>query len=163
MTIAFEAAFRQSPVPQLVARASDSTIVAVNAAFAALAGRSEGELLGLTHTGLLEPAKREQLRARFLSGEPVRAVPVELTRPGGERRAVLLSLDWVGSDQVLVTAEDVTEQRRAESALGEQRDLSALVLGALDEAVSALRATNGPPGGASRGRRRPERATRAET
>lgn len=68
MTFAFEAAFRASPVPQVVVRLSDSTIVAVNAAFAQLAGRSEGELLGLTHTGLLEPAEREQLRARFLGG-----------------------------------------------------------------------------------------------
>ena len=138
MAIAFEAAFRVSPVPQVVVRLSDSSIVALNAAFAQLAGRSEGELLGLTHTGLLEPAEREQLRARFLSGEPVRAVPAELTRPGGERRAVLLSLDSVGSDLVLVTAEDVTAQRLAESALGEQRDLDELVLDALGEAVAVL-------------------------
>lgn len=138
MPIAFEAAFLKSPVPQLVVRASDSAIVAVNVAFAALAGRSEGELLGLTHTGLIDAPDREALRTRYLGGEPVRQVPVALKRPGGEQRAVLLSLDALGDDLVLVTAEDVTEQRQAERALGEQRDLSALVLSALGEAVAVL-------------------------
>ncbi|MBI3200856.1 MAG: PAS domain-containing protein [Myxococcales bacterium] len=138
MTLPFDAVFRASPVPQALVQLSTSVLVAVNPAFAALAERSEAELLGLTNTGLFEPAKREELRARVLGGEAVREVPVELTRPSGEKRSVLLSLDPVGSDLLLVTAEDITEQRRAELALGHSQDLSALVLGALDEAVAVL-------------------------
>lgn len=138
MTLPFDAVFRASPVPQALVQPSTSTLIAVNSAFAALAERSPAELVGLTNTGLFDPTKREELRARFLRGEAVREVPVELMRPSGEKRAVLLSLDPLGSDLLLVTAEDITEQRRAELALGHTQDLSALVLGALDEAVAVL-------------------------
>ncbi len=138
MSLPFDAVFRASPVPQALVQASDSIIVAVNPAFAALAERREAELLGLAHTGMLDPAKREELRARALGGELLREVPVELTRPSGEKRTVLLSIDPVGSDLLLVTTVDITEQRQAELALGRSHELSALVLSSLNEAVAVL-------------------------
>lgn len=102
----FRAAFERSPLGiGLITLEGD--ILDVNAAFSAMTGRPEGELIGLNLELLVHPDDRERMleegAARLLGGSDKPPSPARLVQPDG--RVV-----WMMSDLSLVTNPDGTPE-----------------------------------------------------
>jgi two-component system NtrC family sensor kinase len=95
-----------------------------NPAFAALVGRSEQEILGLTFSELLPGVGMPPPAA----GEPERALEARFVNASGEERNLRVSVsDFQGEpDRKVVLVDDVTDRVRAERALAERERLASL-------------------------------------
>jgi two-component system, cell cycle sensor histidine kinase and response regulator CckA len=117
----FSKAFRSSPAPIAILRASDGRYVDVNDAFLALADRPREAVIGRTsfEAGILGPGARERILAKVDRNGAARNVEVDVLRPSGEVRHVLSSTEPMELDGELcqiAVVNDVTDARRAELA-----------------------------------------------
>ncbi|MFN8507034.1 MAG: PAS domain S-box protein [Dehalococcoidia bacterium] len=106
---------------------SEGCFLRLNRAAASIAGWEPGELAGQPFAPLLAPEDRERMRSEYLEmlaqeepPPPVSETWRLLHRDGGER---LVAATWArfdgpgGARYSVITASDITEQRRAEDAL----------------------------------------------
>ncbi len=121
----FERAFMGNPIPMAISRAADQIILAVNDSWVELTGIPREAVLGKTlpKAGLLmDPTGREEALQRLKSAGRLRNYPISLVRPDGKVRELLLNgerMQLAGEWCNVSSAQDVTEQRRAERALRE--------------------------------------------
>ena len=120
----FAKAFHTNPDCNLISRLSDGLIIEANEGFEKLMGIPRGEVVGKKTAAELNmwanPEDRKTLVRQLLERGSVRDMPsVFLTREG-EHRSVLVSanlIDLAGEPHLLGTARDITELKRAETAL----------------------------------------------
>ncbi|MBI3804607.1 MAG: MASE1 domain-containing protein [Nitrospirae bacterium] len=124
----FAKAFRSSPDAQSITRQSDGAFIEVNDAWVGLFGYRRDETLGRTTLDLdlyVDPKQREEALLLLEKGGSLRNLEVAVRRRSGEVRQIQLSLEKValqGEPCLLTTLRDVTEQKKAESALRESED-----------------------------------------
>ncbi|MEZ5287285.1 MAG: PAS domain-containing protein [Vicinamibacterales bacterium] len=115
------AVFKSCPVGVAVHRSSDRTFVDCNDAFADLLGHPRDAIVGATADELrLDMSTIADIRARFGGRDSASNVPVSLTTANGEERHLVAGLVRVrlrGEPHTVITAVDLTDQRRAEGAL----------------------------------------------
>jgi PAS domain S-box-containing protein len=131
--------FSASPVPTMVARPLDGTIVLANDACRQMLGWPGGELTGqnIEDTGPWATAERRALIVERLSGEEsVRDLEVEVRTQNGERRIVLISLWSVsmdGEQRLICHLLDVTDRPRGGDALRESEQRLRLLIGSVTD------------------------------
>ncbi len=119
----FAKAFRHNPVPMAIARAADQRMLDVNNSWVAFSGMPRELAVGetLAETRLIPDAgERQRLQRAFLADAPLRDLTVRIVRMDGQPRTVQFSAQVAllgGEPCVLVSAQDVTDQVRAEEAL----------------------------------------------
>lgn len=107
----------------------------VNAATTAITGYSQNELLNMNYWEFIAPEYRDIVRDRGLSrlsGEnPPLNYPVKILTKRGEEKWIEISaarMAYRGQTAIMVTAQDITERKRAEEALRlDEARLEALV------------------------------------
>jgi PAS domain S-box-containing protein len=121
----FSKSFYQSPIGITITRASDGVYTDANDAFLEMSGFRREELLGRTARDLnIIPSPDSRQPAPRGPGGPggYRNVSLEITTKNGESRHVRLNGQTFNLGAVqynLALVEDITEQKRAESALRE--------------------------------------------
>ncbi|HMS60111.1 MAG TPA: PAS domain S-box protein, partial [Tepidiformaceae bacterium] len=133
---------------------SRGEIVRVNSAWAEFAGVSPADIIGRTLWAGIPRSQREEARRSteaVIAGDPNArlALETEIVRPDGGRRTLIATCQPVGPAHarfLVVTALDVTAERRAEAALeASERELRAMfdhtgaALALLDEAGHYVR------------------------
>ncbi|QEE41616.1 helix-turn-helix transcriptional regulator [Methylobacterium sp. WL2] len=119
----FAKAFRLTPVPTVLTRASDHIVTGVNEAFVRVFGRAEGDTLGRTvaETGLwVDDAARERFEATLAHEGSALGVETCVRDGGGTALDCLVSAERVvinGEDAVLAVLQDITERKRSEREL----------------------------------------------
>jgi two-component system sensor histidine kinase/response regulator len=119
----FSQAFNASPVPMSISTLKDACFLDLNESFARLTGYSRDELVGLTGHDLNAwlDLDEEYKALRLLEEEgSVRDMEALIRTKGGETRSVLLSIEIIeieGQQCILITANDITERKRAQAAL----------------------------------------------
>jgi PAS domain S-box-containing protein len=123
----FAAMFEASPGAMALTRRDDDRLADVNRAWEELTGYTHSEAVGRTSLELgvwLDPAQREQVIAR-LGEQAVASLEMWARHKAGQVRELLMSATTVtlGDEPYLLTmAQDITELRRAQEALREERD-----------------------------------------
>jgi PAS domain S-box-containing protein len=111
------------PVPIALCRTSDGMLLNANADFARMLGRASEPLAGRSLPDLLaEPADREQLRRALVQQIPVRDLDVRSRKRDGEQRVLSLTLQPLnldGQPSALAALADMTDRKRAETALSQ--------------------------------------------
>ncbi|MBX3676846.1 MAG: PAS domain S-box protein [Rhodocyclaceae bacterium] len=120
----FAKAFHTNPDCNLISRLSDGLIIEANEGFEKLMGFARGEVVGKKTAAELDmwanPEDRKALVRRVLAQGSVRDVPSVFGTRDGEHRSVLVTanlIDLAGEPHLLGTARDITELKRAETAL----------------------------------------------
>jgi PAS domain S-box-containing protein len=118
------ASFRAAPVPSIILRSGDESILDANEAFATLVGWSRSEILGRTpaQVGFLEAKARETLRSLMAAGRGVRDVEMQVHRKDGSPRTVVVGvaqLNLTGEACFTCSFQDITARRKAESIMEE--------------------------------------------
>jgi len=120
----FAKAFHTNPDCNLISRLGDGLIIEANEGFEKLMGFARGEVVGKRTAAELDmwanPGDRKTLVRRLLKEGSVRDVPAVFCTRQGEHRSVLISanlIDLDGEPHLLGTARDITELKRAETAL----------------------------------------------
>jgi diguanylate cyclase (GGDEF)-like protein/PAS domain S-box-containing protein len=145
---ALEAMMEASPAATTIAR-EDGIFVEANRTALNLFGRSREEVIGQTALALglwPNPEDRARLMASLRAGEAVSLRPVSLRRKSGEVRDLLISAAWVELDrqrQLLMSAVDITEIRRAEKSLRQSEERFAKVFQASPDAIVITRLADG--------------------
>jgi PAS domain S-box-containing protein len=121
----FQSVFERVSIAMSLSHADSGVILDANARFLELIGRDRRETIGSTaeELGLWcdenQPMKMEYMLVR--DGH-VRDAEVEIRTSAGEHKTVLFSSDYIelnGTQMVLLSGQDITEQRRAIQALKE--------------------------------------------
>jgi PAS domain S-box-containing protein len=120
--------FDVSPLPAVVSRLHDHTVVAINARTAEIIGIPQGEAVGVSVTGYyVDPAERLQLAERLRRDGRADNLRLRIKRADGEPLWVLASsrlVTWHGEPAVLTVFHDISEQLEAEASLkGSERRL----------------------------------------
>ena len=120
----FAKAFHTNPDCNLISRLSDGLIIEANEGFEKLMGFARGEVVGKKTAAELDmwanPGDRKTLVRQLLERGSVRDVPAVFCTRDGEHRSMLVSanlIDLAGERHLLGTARDITELKRAETAL----------------------------------------------
>jgi two-component system cell cycle sensor histidine kinase/response regulator CckA len=113
--------FRSCPVPFVIHRESDRTIVDANTAFADLFGWTREEICGRTsrELGLLDEEMARRLRTRLREDGGVRGLEIEARARDGSPKSVLMSTeiaDLRGEPHALTTLLDITARKQAARA-----------------------------------------------
>jgi PAS domain S-box-containing protein len=143
-----EVMMQASPAATTITR-EDGTFLEANRAALDLFGRSREEVIGNTALALglwPNPEDRTRLMASLRAREAVSLRPLSLRRRSGEVRDLLVSAAWVEVDrqrQVLMSAVDITEIRRAETSLRESEERFAKVFQASPDAIVISRLADG--------------------
>lgn len=123
----FAGAFRSSPDAMAISRRADGCLLEVNDRWTSLFEYTPAEAIGRVPSELgisAYPEDRRRVLDELEATGAVRACEVDLRTRARERLRVILSLEPVhlGGESCLITIiRDVTEQRRAEAQLEEQR------------------------------------------
>ena len=118
----FSMAFHASPIPLSVTSLDGRRFLLANGEFARFTGYSDAELLERRATELnlwSDRAAFEGLIAQLREGGHVRDTEGSMLTKGGERRAVLFSMDLIEIDDrecILFAAFDITERKQAQEA-----------------------------------------------
>ncbi len=118
----FRHVFHSSPVGMLIIRCSDAYPMDANERFLGMCNRSleelrEGGLVQLEAT--LSPSETHRWRALIAAGLPISGEEARYITPAGDELIALISVIEIDTDEtpcLLITAEDITEQKRAEQA-----------------------------------------------
>jgi PAS domain S-box-containing protein len=130
--------FDVSPVPAVVSRLDDHTVLAINARTSEIIGIPQRDAIGLSVTDYyVDPSERVALVERLRRDGRADDVRLQLKRASGEPFSVLASsrlVTWQSEPAVLTVLHDISEQLAAEASLkaGERR------LVAQSDALTAL-------------------------
>jgi len=139
----FRRVFEEGPVGMVLA-SSDLELVRANTAFRTMLGYDEGELTGVAFSSITHPDDVDnelELAERVVRGDiPRYQLEKRLLRKNGTAVWVLLTASTVRGDDAeplysIVTAEDITERKRAEEAVRETQGLLQAVIGGTTDAI----------------------------
>lgn len=145
----FSRMFQATPAATTITRSEDGTFLEANVAALELFGRSREEVIGQSalSLGLWPDARdRAKLVASLEAGSAVNLHPVSIRRQSGELRHILVSAAWIDLDaqkQMLMSAVDITENRRAEEMLRQSEDRFAKIFQASPDAIVISRLADG--------------------
>jgi diguanylate cyclase (GGDEF)-like protein/PAS domain S-box-containing protein len=143
-----EVMMQASPAATTITR-EDGTFLEANRAALDLFDRGREEVIGNTALALglwPDPENRTRLMASLRAGETVNLRPASLRRKSGEVRDLLVSAAWVEVDrqrQMLMSAVDITEIKRAERSLRHSEERFAKVFHASPDAIVISRLADG--------------------
>ncbi len=138
-----------TPAATTITRYEDGTFIEANQAALEAFGRSREEVIGQTALSLglwPDPEDRARLMASMRAGERIYLRPVAVRNKSGERRDMLVSAAWVEFDQqkqMLMSAVDITEVRRAEELLRRSEERFAKIFQASPDAIVISRLSDG--------------------
>ena len=123
-----EKAFQRNPMPMTISHLGSLRFLEVNDSWVELTGVPKETAIGRTiqELGLLEEATAGMdALETFRATGSLRQFPIRMVRPDGVSRDLLLSgeaVELAGEPCVVSSAEDITEQRRAEAAKRESEE-----------------------------------------
>jgi len=135
----FSRAFRSSPGPATISTMEDSRLIEVNDAFVETMGWEREEALGRSGLELgiwADPRDRERMHAVLERDGSVRNFEYAFRTRGGDLRTGLFSADVieVGGRRCLLTlTNDITEWKRAESALEDSEERYRTILETIED------------------------------
>jgi len=145
----FARMIQATPAATTITRYEDGTFIEANQAALELFGRSREEVIGQTALSLglwPNPEDRARLMASLQAGETINLRPVAVRRKSGEVRDMLVSAAWVELDrhkQMLMSAVDITDVRRAEELLRRSQDRFEKIFRASPDAIVISRLSDG--------------------
>jgi diguanylate cyclase (GGDEF)-like protein/PAS domain S-box-containing protein len=145
----FARMIQATPAATTITRYEDGTFVEANRAALDLFGRTREEVIG--HTALSlgvwpNPEDRAKLMQSMQAGESINLRPVSIRRRSGEMRNTLMSAAWVEFDnqkQMLMSAVDITDARRAEALLQSSEERFEKIFQASPDAIVISRLEDG--------------------
>ncbi|PWR73254.1 hypothetical protein DK846_05370 [Methanospirillum lacunae] len=124
----FSSVFKNNPVPLTLVSADDGTVVDVNSAFERETGYLIHEIVG-NKTGLNNLFYDKDEKSRFISTlrnkHVINGMEIKSQRKSGKIRDVLISSSLIqvnGKRHILSSIKDITEQKKAVSALKEKEE-----------------------------------------
>ncbi|HXZ54388.1 MAG TPA: EAL domain-containing protein [Burkholderiales bacterium] len=138
-----------TPAATTVTRYEDGTFLEANRAALELFGRTRDEVIGSTAVSLgiwPNPDDRGELMRTMQAGRPISLHPLTIRRGNGELRDILVSAAWVEIDrqkQMLMSAVDITEVRRAEELLRRSEESFEKIFQASPDAIVISRLSDG--------------------
>jgi len=138
-----------TPAATTITRYEDGTFIEANQAALDLFGRGREEVIGQTALSIglwPNPEDRARLMASLQAGEPINLRPARLRRKSGEIRDMLVSAAWVELDnqkQMLMSAVDITDARRAEALLQSSEERFEKIFQASPDAIVISRLKDG--------------------
>ena len=138
-----------TPAATTVTRYEDGTFLEANRAALELFGRTREEVIGSTAVSLgiwPNPDDRGELMRTMQAGRPISLHPLTIRRGNGELRDILVSAAWVEIDrqkQMLMSAVDITEVRRAEELLRRSEESFEKIFQASPDAIVISRLSDG--------------------
>jgi diguanylate cyclase (GGDEF)-like protein/PAS domain S-box-containing protein len=138
-----------TPAATTVTRYEDGTFLEANRAALELFGHSREEVIGSTAVSLgvwPNPEDRAELMRTIQAGRPINLYPLTIRRKNGELRDILVSAAWVEIDrqkQMLMSAVDITEVRRAKELLRRSEESFEKIFQASPDAIVISRLSDG--------------------
>ena len=126
----FSIFFHTSPLPIAISRLSDQRLVDVNEAWETVTGFSREESIRHTPTELhiwVDPDARERLVNELREKNRVNNLHFQVRQKSGAISDMLLSaerIELAGESCMLTMAQDITEMKRAEEALKQEKEFS---------------------------------------
>jgi len=145
----FSKMFQATPAATTITRSEDGTFLEANRAALTLFGRSREEVIGQSALSLglwPNPQDRAKLVESLRARGSVNLHPISIRRKSGELRHTLASAAWIELDaqkQILMSAVDISESRRAEELLRESEDRFAKIFQASPDAIVISRLSDG--------------------
>ncbi|HET7766459.1 MAG TPA: EAL domain-containing protein [Burkholderiales bacterium] len=138
-----------TPAATTVTRYEDGVFLEANRAALELFGHSREEVIGSTAVSLgvwPNPEDRADLMRSMQEGKPINLYPLTIRRGNGELRNILVSAAWVEIDrqkQMLMSAVDITQARRAEELLRRSEESFEKIFQASPDAIVISRLADG--------------------
>jgi diguanylate cyclase (GGDEF)-like protein/PAS domain S-box-containing protein len=138
-----------TPAATTVTRYEDGTFIEANRAALELFGHLREKVIGNTALSLgiwPNPADRAELMRAMQGGNPINLHPLTIRRGDGELRHILVSAAWVEIDrqkQMLMSAVDITDARRAEALLRRSEESFEKIFQASPDAIVISRLADG--------------------
>jgi diguanylate cyclase (GGDEF)-like protein/PAS domain S-box-containing protein len=145
----FSRMFQATPAATTITRSEDGTFLEANEAALQLFGREREQVIGQSALSLglwPDPRDRVRLVSALEKEHGVNLQPVTIRRPTGELRHILVSAAWIELDaqrQMLMSAVDITENRRAEELLRQSEERFAKIFQASPDAIVISRLADG--------------------
>lgn len=137
----FAKAFRASPDGIVISRVSDGQITEVNDRWCSLFGYNREEVIGRTPLDLtiyVNPADRQLFLSQLETTGSVRDLELALRLKSGEVRQMNVSSERLiiaGEACILSLTRDITERKRMEAALAEERNLLRTLIDNLPDSI----------------------------
>jgi len=140
----FAKAFTGSPVPMVIGRMSDRTLIEANDAFLRFIGWPREQVVGHTPLalGMISSEELARVREELTGRGALNGYEMEVCTSIGQTRTVSLGIDLLelrGEPHAIVTLADITDRRRAERAIAE---LNANLEKMVAQRTAELRAKN---------------------
>ena len=138
-----------TPAATTVTRYEDGTFIEANRAALELFGHPREKVIGSTAVSLgvwPDPGDRAELMRAMQEGKPISLHPLTIRRGNGELRDILVSAAWVELDrqkQMLMSAVDITDARRAEELLRRSEESFEKIFQASPDAIVISRLADG--------------------